>query len=280
MAQPSANTYLKTPQAMDDLFTLNLDSNQPQLLGNILSNDGGGKAKRLWAVSAATESDGDDMSSLLQQNDFSSPVQLQTDNGATVTIDALGNVTYTPVPNLYCLDDSFSYAIRMANGTLSVGTVSIELPPPGFYTGELSLENPSGSDNVSAAGVSNDFDPLTNRADYWAIELKAGESIYVEGARLEQDFDMSIWLFNKIITDPVTEFAGGSNSKLDAADAGYIDFADDEIEVPGPFGDPRTIIYTAASDQCITAIVTNFLSGPDSGLDGAFDYMIGVQASV
>ena len=280
MAQPSANTYLKTPQAVDDLFTLNLDSSQPQLLGNILSNDGGGKAKRLWAVSAATESDGDDMSSLLQQNNFSSPVQLQTDNGATVTIDALGNVTYTPAANLNCMDDSFSYAIRMANGTLSVGTVNIDVSAPSFYTGELSLENPSGSDNVSAAGVFDDFDPLTNRADYWAIELKAGESIFVDGDRLEEDFDMSIWLFDKLITDPVTEFAGGSSTKLDFDDAGFFDFADDEIEVPGPFDDPRTIIYTAASDQCITAIVTNFFSGPDSGLDGAFDYMIGVQASV
>lgn|GEM_PF-6518219 len=57
-------------------------------------------------------------------------------------------------------------------------------------------------------------------------------------------------------------------------------FADDEIPNHGPFGDPRTIIYTAAADQCITAIVTNFLSGPDSGGDGAFDYMIGVQAAL
>lgn len=280
MTQPSANTYLKTPQAVDDRFFLNLDSNQAVLLGNILSNDGGGKARRLWSVSAATESDGDDMSSLLQQNDFSTPVQLQTDRGATVTIDALGNVTYSPAASLNCLDDSFSYAIRMANGTLSLGTVSIDLSPPGFYTGELSLENPEGSDNVSAAGVVDDIDPLTNRADYWAIELKAGQSIFVEGARLEEDFDMSIWLFDRIITDPVTEFAGGLISRLDSADAGIIDFADDEIPNPGPFGDPRTIIYTAATDQCITAIVTNFLSGPDSGGDGAFDYMIGVQAAL
>jgi Bacterial Ig domain len=280
MAQPSANTYLKTPQAVDDFFTLNLDSSQPRMLGNILSNDGGGKAKRLWSVSAATESDGDDMSSLLQKSDFSTPVQLMTDRGATVSIDALGNVTYTPVANLNCMDDSFSYAIRMANGTLSVGEVSIDLAPPGFYTGQLSLENPEGSDNVSATGVYNDFDPLTNRADYWAIELKAGESIVVEGARLEEDFDMSLWLFNKIITDPVTEFANGFSGKLDSNDAGFLYFADDEIEVNGPYGDPRTIIYTAATDQCITAIVTNYASGSNTGGDGAFDYMIGVQASV
>lgn len=251
------------------------------MLGNILGNDAGGKAKRLWSVSAATESDGDDMSSLLQEGNFASPVQLETDNGATVTIDSNGNVTYTPAADLNCMSDSFSYAIRMANGTLSVGEVAIDLSPPSFYSGQLSLDNPEGTDKVSALGVYDDFDPLTNKADYWSIELKKGESIFVEGSRLEQDFDMSIWLFNKVITDPVTNFAGGFSNKIDSADPGYVDFADDEIAVPGgPFGDPRTIIYTADTDQCITAIVTNFLSGPNNGGDGAFDYMIGVQPSI
>jgi hypothetical protein len=41
MAQPSAKTDLKTPQTVHDFFTLNLDSNQPRMLGNILSNDVG-----------------------------------------------------------------------------------------------------------------------------------------------------------------------------------------------------------------------------------------------
>lgn len=281
MSQPSANTYLRTPQGVDDQFDSSYiaGSDSTISLGNILENDGGGKAKRLWSLSADTESSGDDVSELLDPLDFTNPVTILTDLGGEVTIDSDGNVTYVPPSGASCDDisDSFSYSIRMANGTLSTAEVQInvDVKPPAFYEGELSAGE-SGTGSVSSAGSFRDFDPVTGVADYWSIKLKAGDSIVVEGERLEQDFDMSLWLFEGTITDPVTQFSGGNSSLIDSADPGFIDFADDEIPNPGPFGDPRTIVYTATEDICLTGIVTNYLSGPNDGGDGLFDYNLGV----
>jgi hypothetical protein len=69
---------------------------------------------------------------------------------------------------------------------------------------------------------------------------------------------MAFWIFEGQFAD-TSDFAGGSFSGFDSNDPGYIDFADDEIPHPGPFGDPYTE-FTAATTGWYTIAVTNFAS--------------------
>ena len=58
----------------------------------------------------------------------------------------------------------------------------------------------------------------------------------------------------------------------------FLVFADDEIPRDGPFGDPTaTITLPSEGVGAYTVAVVNFLSGPDDGGDGRFDFT--VQAS-
>lgn len=99
-----------------------------------------------------------------------------------------------------------------------------------------------------------------------------GATVTIEVERLELDLDPALWIFEGAFTDD-TVFGGS----LDSSDAGFLDFADDEMEDPGPWGDPLSVVtLTLPGTNVYTAIVTNYLSGPDDGDDGLFDYEIRV----
>ena len=135
---------------------------------------------------------------------------------------------------------------------------------PEEYTGAL-VPGTSATGQVSALGLPGSSDPTLS--DYWLFEANAGDSVTIEVHRNEHDLDPSFWIFEGVVDEV------DLGPTIDFSDPGVIDFADDEIPHPGPFGDPH-LTFTAPSTGLYTAIVTNYASGPDHGGDGQFDYTI------
>ncbi len=131
-----------------------------------------------------------------------------------------------------------------------------QLTSPGTVTGSL-----------GADGEVDSTDPAYS--DYWQLALSAGQTVSVQVNRLENDFDPSLWVIAGVVTDPVAQFG----SAFETSDPGVVGFADDEIPHVGPFGDPF-LEFTAATAGDYTIVVTNYLSGPDTGGDGVFDYSL------
>src|ERR1044072_7546365 len=133
----------KTPQAQNDTFTttqtgLNADTLNTAVLLDVMANDLGGNAKSLYSLDDGTNSATD----LLQQ-DTARAEAVSSDysaNGAHIWITADGKVGYDAstlnaafvskldsLPAGQSLTDTFSYAIRLGNGTLSWATVSVQI---------------------------------------------------------------------------------------------------------------------------------------------------------
>lgn len=126
----------------------------------------------------------------------------------------------------------------------------------------------SDTGSVSSAGSNTSADSALS--DYWLFHVVAGETYQISVSRLEEDLDPSLWLFEGVFYD-TNEF--DDPVSLSSSDPAFIDYGDDEISHVGPFGDPL-ISFTAVSSGFVTAVVANFLSGPDDGGDGYFDYEI------
>jgi cyclic lactone autoinducer peptide len=119
-------------------------------------------------------------------------------------------------------------------------------------------EMPPGAQNVPGVNTQtsgNAGNPVG--ATYHYFYATAGTQITLNGDRLRGPYDMSFWVFSGLFND--TNQFGGS---FDAGDPGFIDFGDDEdpANIPGPFGDPRTV-FNAPTTGFYTIAVTNFASG-------------------
>lgn len=130
-----STSYLNTPQAVDDFYTLDEDAVGTRYF-DVLSNDLGGNAKSLWAISSGTENTltSDQVSDLLSK-DSAGAIE-SSSQGAKVWITANGQIgyDYSEAPfaaNLNALaqgqtfTDTITYSIRMANGTLSFATMTV-----------------------------------------------------------------------------------------------------------------------------------------------------------
>jgi VCBS repeat-containing protein len=131
------NSSTITPQAGDDLFTstgITEDSGTTVL--NVMANDLGGKAKTLYSLDDGIENEGSSSSADLLTRDFVGGSNLSK-SGALIKITADGMVSYTMTAtckaNFQSLalgeigTDSFTYAIRLANGTLSTATATVQI---------------------------------------------------------------------------------------------------------------------------------------------------------
>lgn len=138
---------------------------------------------------------------------------------------------------------------------------------PIVYQGEL-FDGVPVTDSVSALGTPTD--PVLAR--YWNFSGSAGAEVTIDGSRLEGAHDGAFWLFSGLFAD-TADFAGGFGPGIDGGDPGFITFADDNDPpaLPGPFGDPRVTLFLPAGGD-YTVIWVNFLSGPEVGGDGRFDY--------
>lgn len=122
---------------------------------------------------------------------------------------------------------------------------------PITYLGTLSPGVPVVEVNTQGAG--NSSNPVG--ADYWGFYADAGDNVTVFGDRLAGHYDMSFWILFGAFTD--TNQFGGSFG----GDSAFEDFGDDEDapNIPGPFGDPRSV-FVAPFSGFYTVAVTNFLS--------------------
>lgn len=126
------NSFNNTPIAKDDLFTASEDSASSILYFDVMGNDLAGQAKALWSLDNGQATD------LLSQ-DLGRSEAMSSDTsllGARIWITADGQVGYdassiaATVNALgagQTLQDTFIYAIRVANGTLSWATATITL---------------------------------------------------------------------------------------------------------------------------------------------------------
>src|SRR5689334_15876393 len=151
----TVTSFSNTPQAQDDIFTTGVigtssvtitEDLQGVVYLDVMSNDLGGNAKTLWSVDNAT--------SLSTATKVYAPADLlvqdtsrieatSTDtslNGAKIWITSDGKVGYdaatlsasfrSQLQSLSAgqfLSDSFTYAIRMSNGTLSWTTATVQI---------------------------------------------------------------------------------------------------------------------------------------------------------
>ena len=127
-----------TPQAKDDIFAiaaLNENSTATFIL-SVMANDAGGQAKILYSLDDGIENEGSATSADLLTQDVVG-VDNSSTFGALIEITATGKVAYTmtAASTAYFQSlganeiglDTFTYAIRLANGTLSWATVTVQI---------------------------------------------------------------------------------------------------------------------------------------------------------
>lgn len=93
--------------------------------------------------------------------------------------------------------------------------------------------------------------------DFWTFEGTAGESERFTVRRLSEALDpaLGIWFGTEADTDSYTSLFDDSLNTMQVA------FADDEINTPGPFGDP-TVRFTLPETGTYTVAVASFISDP------------------
>jgi VCBS repeat-containing protein len=138
----NTTSFANTPQAKDDIFLgLNEDSTNIVML-NVMANDLAGGAKILWSIDDGTSGTSTTSQTDLLQQDTVRTEALSLDkssNGARIWITTDGQVGYDASTlsagfraQLQSLQqgetyyDTFTYAIRMANGTLSWATAKVQ----------------------------------------------------------------------------------------------------------------------------------------------------------
>ncbi|HEY3540276.1 MAG TPA: hypothetical protein VGL01_22930, partial [Trinickia sp.] len=137
-----------TPQATDDVYTSAQTGLTDNSLGvvylNVMANDLGGAAKTLYSVDSGTETTLTQEQSALLTQDTTRAEAVSTDysaHGAHIWITSDGKVGYdashidsswlaNSFNTLGYAQDSFNYAIRLGNGTLSWATAYVDIAPP------------------------------------------------------------------------------------------------------------------------------------------------------
>ena len=162
----NAVSIANTPQAKDDHFVLDLS--QSSLTFDLLGNDSGGNAKSLWSID-----EGPSYQNLLDGDEDA--VVETTTHGASISINADDSVSYDAstldasfLDSLSALtagqsiEDSFVYAIRMGNGTLSWATATIELQgqndDPTLAAAAVAAEEDGASVTVDLSSLGDDID--------------------------------------------------------------------------------------------------------------------------
>jgi VCBS repeat-containing protein len=140
-----SSSMFNTPQAVDDFKSFTEDDlllgTSPFLI-DVMSNDAGGAAKSLWSLNAGTEA-----SNITDQSSINDLISADvTTSGLSTEVDTTalggkfwiqgGKIAYDPssIPNLNNLGlndpplvDTITYAIRLANGTISLATLTVTI---------------------------------------------------------------------------------------------------------------------------------------------------------
>ncbi|MET3623660.1 Ig-like domain-containing protein [Burkholderia ambifaria] len=137
-----------TPQATNDVFTSAqtglTDNSLTTVYLNVMANDLGGAAKTLYSLDSGTETTVSLEQAALLTQDTVRAESVSTDfsaHGAHIWITSDGKVGYdashldaswlsNSFNTLGYAQDSFTYAIRLGNGTLSWATAYVDIAPP------------------------------------------------------------------------------------------------------------------------------------------------------
>lgn len=138
---------------------------------------------------------------------------------------------------------------------------------PVEYAGQLV----DGTPVLGAVSSSGGVDDPASGIYFW-FSGNAGDIVTITVARLEQDLDPALWLFEGRMDDTARARAGAMPG-FDKGDAGFLRHADDEIAHEGGFGDPQILAFELPTTGYYTAVVTNFLSR-NASADGWFDFAI------
>jgi len=133
----TTTSFSNTPQAQDDFFAFSitgLTEDTGTVYLSVLANDLGGTAKTLYSVDDGTSTGSTSYSDLLQK-DVAAISSDTSAMGAKIWVNADGRVGYSTsgVDRLQQLaagevaEDSFIYAIRLGNGTLSWARVVVQV---------------------------------------------------------------------------------------------------------------------------------------------------------
>jgi hypothetical protein len=143
---------------------------------------------------------------------------------------------------------------------------------PITYDGTLPF---GGGTLPGAIGVGDNND--ARLADYWRFWATAGDSVTVLVERVDTALDPSQWIFSGLYGDTGDALLTAGDHFFGVGEtATFIDYADDEMSDPGPFGDPLSI-FTAPVTGWYTVAVSEFLSGALPTDDGDYDYEITVR---
>jgi len=95
--------------------------------------------------------------------------------------------------------------------------------------------------------------------DFWTITANVGDSITIIANRLMADVDPILAVWSGTETD-TSEYASLFS---DSTNTTHIDFGDDEISNPGPFGDPQ-VDFVAATAGTYTIAIAEHTAGDDT----------------
>ncbi|UQR61116.1 VCBS domain-containing protein [Bradyrhizobium sp. C-145] len=179
----STTSFGNTPQANNDIFTFTEEANNILIL-NVMANDLGGAAKTLFSLDDGTSTSASTKSYapadlLVKDVSYSSDAAGAAGTsdhsalGARIWIESDGTVHYDKgdINSLLqglavgqTLNDSFTYAIQLGNGTLSWATVTLQFSgandsvyitssPQSGAVVEDAATTPAPSDSLTAAGT-------------------------------------------------------------------------------------------------------------------------------
>ena len=136
------------------------------------------------------------------------------------------------------------------------------------YEGTLS----SGQTVTGSVGGFGWVDDDASNVDFWSFTSIAGTRISIAGTRLDTPLDLALSLFQGTTTADASLFTHNANF------GGLVLLAigDDQVEVPGPFGDPRVTGFLVP----LTAAYTIAIGGNLSDAAGPFRYSLSFQQQV
>ncbi|MFP3501102.1 beta strand repeat-containing protein, partial [Burkholderia sp. SIMBA_062] len=174
MATTSSGTAVSisnTPQATNDVFTSAqtglTDNTLTTVYLNVMANDLGGAAKTLYSLDSGTETTVALEQTALLTQDTGRAESVSTDlsaHGAHIWITSDGKVGYdashldaswlsNSFNTLGYAQDSFTYAIRLGNGTLSWATAYVDIAPPAPVVALAHDTGMSATDNITSDGT-------------------------------------------------------------------------------------------------------------------------------
>ncbi|WP_230958808.1 Ig-like domain-containing protein, partial [Burkholderia stagnalis] len=190
-----------TPQATNDVFTSAqtglTDNALTTVYLNVMANDLGGAAKTLYSLDSGTEATVALEQTALLTQDTARAEAVSTDysaHGAHIWITSDGKVGYdashldaswlsNSFNTLGYAQDSFTYAIRLGNGTLSWATAYVDIAPPApvvalaHDTGSSATDNITSDCTLSVGGVAHGatIQYSTDNGAHWNTSFSAVE---------------------------------------------------------------------------------------------------------